>query len=214
MPARPSRTVHSGGRPRSERARRAVLDAARKLFQEGGYSAATIEGIAARAGVAKTTIYRSWTNRSALLVELMLEMAAEAAPPPTGTAPLHAIRTEVRMVAEAAGEPSGRLFLSLMGEAQKDPEVRDALLLGLYNPRRKATAEVVRQAQEAGLIRREIPPLVAVDLFFGPMFYRRFVRGEPATSEFLKQAFDLTLSGLAPAATKTSRSPRKGKPRS
>ena len=50
-------------------------------------------------------------------------------------------------------------------------------------------------------------PEVAVDLFFGPMFYRRFVRGEPATGEFLKQAFELTLSGLAPAATKTSRSP-------
>src|SRR5690349_4797912 len=102
MPARPSRTVHGGGRPRSERARRAVLDAARNLFQEGGYSAATVEGIAAQAGVAKTTIYRSWPNRSALLVELMLELAAEAAPPPTGTDPLHAIRTEVRMVAEAA----------------------------------------------------------------------------------------------------------------
>jgi AcrR family transcriptional regulator len=214
MPARPSRTVHGGGRPRSERARRAVLDAARNLFQEGGYSAATVEGIAAQAGVAKTTIYRSWPNRSALLVELMLELAAEAAPPPTGTDPLHAIRTEVRMVAEAAGELSGRLFLSLMGEAQQDPEVRDALLRGLYNPRRQATAEVVRRAQEAGLIRREVPPLLAVDLFFGAMFYRRFVRGEPATSEFLKQAFDLTLSGLAPAATKTSRSPRKGKTRS
>lgn len=53
---------------------------------------------------------RSWPNRSALLVELMLELAAEAAPSPTGTDPLHAIRTEVRMVAEAAGELSGRLF--------------------------------------------------------------------------------------------------------
>src|SRR5262245_17443223 len=86
MPARrtPSTAAPARGRPRSQRARRAVLDAARELVGKGGYDAATIEAIAARSGVAKTTIYRSWPNRAALVVDLLMEMARATVPPPAG----------------------------------------------------------------------------------------------------------------------------------
>src|SRR5215510_16247203 len=87
------------GRPRIPRARRAVLDAARAIVEKGGYDAATIEAIAERAGVAKTTIYRSWPNRAALIVDLLMEMAAHAVPPPSGPDPLGAVRTEMRGIA-------------------------------------------------------------------------------------------------------------------
>src|SRR5678815_3644169 len=69
------------GRPRSESARRAVLEAAGDLLKKGGYRATTIEAISARSGVAKTTIYRWWSNRAALVVELLLLRADHAAPP-------------------------------------------------------------------------------------------------------------------------------------
>lgn len=193
-----TRTSRAGGRPRSARAHQAVLDAARDLFEEGGYSAVTVEAVAARSGVAKTTIYRSWPKRATFMVELLLQMAAEVAPPPSGPDPLQAIRTELRLVAGAAGTLPGRMLMALLGEAQNDPEVRDALLQGLFNPRRRATGEVIRKAQAQGAIRAGVPPLLAVDLFFGPLFYRRFLRQEPATEEFLKQTFELVLTGLAP----------------
>lgn len=185
------------GRPRSERARRAVLDAACDLFEGGGYPAATIEAIAARSGVAKTTIYRWWPNRPSLVVDLLLQIAATAAPPPAeGGDPLRALRVELQRVAQAMDALPGRLLLSLLGEAQNDSEVREALLKGLFNPRRRATAEVIRHAQEAGLLRKEVPPLVAVDLLFGPLFYRKFVRQEPATKEFVRRVFDAAMVGL------------------
>src|SRR5215831_4607774 len=119
------------GRPRSEKARLAVLDAACDLFEEGGYPATTIEAIATRSGVAKTTIYRWWPNRAALVVELLLKIAAEAAPPPkAGKNPLGALRKELQTVGRASNALPGKLLLSLLGESQSDPEVREALQTG------------------------------------------------------------------------------------
>ena len=211
-----SETRQAVGRPRSARAHQAVLDAALALFQEGGYPAVTIEAVAARSGVAKTTIYRSWPRRATFMVELLLKIAAEAAPPPSGPDPIQALRTELHLVAGAADALPGRILMALLGEAQNDPEVRDALREGLFNPRRRATGEVIRKAQEQGAIRGDVPPLLAVDLMFGPLFYRRFLRQEPATEEFLKQTFELALAGLAPrpAARRPARTrPRKRAPR-
>lgn len=204
-----SRPAATRGRPRSQRARSAVLDAARALFEEGGYTAATIEAIAARAGVAKTTIYRWWPNRPALVVDLLLQIAAAAAPPPAGPDPLRALRTELLRVAVAADDLPGRLLLSLLGEAQRDPEVRAALMQGLFDPRRRATARVIRQAQVSGALRGDVPPLLAVDLLFGPLFYRRFIRQESITQGFVKRVFENVLEGLGrPGGARAARGAR------
>lgn len=173
-----------------------MLNATRALFEEGGYAAATIEAIAARSGVAKTTIYRWWHNRPTLVVELLLEVAANAAPLPTGRDPMQAIRTELRRVTEAADALPGRLLLALLSEAQRDVEVRNALLHGLFDPRRQATARVIRQAQSSGVIRKNVAPLVAVDLLFGPIFYRRFVRQEPVSRSYVNVVYQNVLDGL------------------
>ena len=206
MRIEPSPTHVPHGRPRSLRARRVVLDTARALIEEGGYPAATIEEISERSGVAKTTIYRWWPNRPALVVELLLEIASQAAPPPAGPDPMRALRTELRTVAMAANSLAGRLLASLLSESQNDPQVREALRKGLFDPRRKATAGVIRRAQEAGALRADVSPLVAVDLFFGPLFYRKFVRQEVLTQRFVGQVFEGVVAGLAP------RSPRAARP--
>lgn len=200
MPRRPSPSRDVPGRPRSQRARRAVLDAARALFDEGGYAAATVEAIADRSGVAKTTIYRSWPNRASLLVDVLVEVAAAVAPPPEGRDPLRALRSELRRTAVAANGLTGRLLTSLLGEAQQDLEVRTALLRGLFHPRRQASADAIRRAQAAGALRSDAPPHVAVDLLFGPLFFRMFVQHEPVSEAFVKQTLQFVLEGLRPPA--------------
>lgn len=199
MPSRTSRSPSPAvrGRPRSPRAHNAVLAATRTLIEEGGYAAATIEEIAARSGVAKTTIYRRWPNRPSLVVELLMGLAAEVAPPPAGRDPLRALRTEMLRVAVASDGLAGQLLIALLSEAQRDPEVRDALVHGLFDPRRRASAQVVQAAQEAGMLRKGVPPLVVVDMLFGPLFYRRFIRQERATEAFVRQVFDHAMAGLA-----------------
>jgi len=178
-----------------------VLDATRALFEKGGYAAATVEAIAARADVAKTTIYRWWPNRAALLVEVLVEEAALVAPPPQGRDPLRAISAELRQGAVAANGFTGRLVTSLLGEAQQDPEVRTALLEGLFYPRREATAAAIRRAQASGALRSDVAPYVASDLLFGPLFFRMFVQHEPVTEAFVKQALQYILEGLQSRAS-------------
>jgi len=196
-----------------------VLDAVRELFLEGGYPATTIEAVAERSGVAKTTIYRWWPNRPALVVDLLLQVAGEVAPPPTGGDPLRALRTELHMVAEAADALPGRLLSALLGESQNDPQIRDTLIRGLFDPRRNATAKVIRQLQDRGELRKDIPALVALDLFFGPVFYRRFIRQESATPEFVRQIYQAALAGMeagprAPARARPAGRGRKAHRRS
>ena len=124
------------------------MDAALSLLEEGGYSAATTEAIAARAGVAKTTIYRWWPNRAALLVDLLVTEAAKVAPPPETGDGLQALKRELKGVAVAINGMTGRLLSSLLGEAQTDPEVRDALLNRLFYPRTRYTAGAMTERRQ------------------------------------------------------------------
>jgi AcrR family transcriptional regulator len=173
-----------------------VFNAAMGLIEEGGYPAATIEAIAARAGVAKTTIYRRWSNRSALFVDLMAQLTNTELPAPVGRDPLQALHVELRTAGANADRLPGRLLVSLLGEAQHDPEVRTALLQSVLLPRRELRVRAIRRAQAAGILRRDLPANVAVDLFWGPVFYRMWVRHEPVTPGFVTQVFEHVLAGL------------------
>jgi AcrR family transcriptional regulator len=173
-----------------------VLDAARELFEAGGYAAATIDAVAARSGVAKTTIYRRWPNRASLLVEVLVEVHTAAVPLPAGGNPARALLGELRDGAAAANGLTGKLMTALVGEAQHDPEVRAELLEGLFFPRRGTTARVIRRAQETGAIRPDVPPDIAADLLFGPFFYRMLVRHDVVSEAFMAQVFRFAMDGL------------------
>jgi len=184
------------GRRRSEHVGQAVLEATRALINEGGYSAATIEAISARSGVAKTSIYRRWPNRATLVVDLLMRIATEAVPVPTGRDPQRALRTEMKGVAEVADQLPGQLLRALLGEAQRDPEVATALIDGVFHPRSDASSRAIRRAQAEGSLREDIPPLLAVDLLFGPIFYRMLVRHQPLNDAYVGQVFKYVTEGL------------------
>jgi AcrR family transcriptional regulator len=203
------------GRPRSEDARLAILSATRALIEEGGYAAATIEAVAARSGVAKTTIYRWWPNRALLAIDVLVQLSGEFAPMPAGHDPLKALRGELRRVGRASNQLPGRLLLSLLSEAERDLDTRAALEQKLFMPRRQATARVIEQAQEEGTVRKEIPALCAVDMLFGPLFYRKFIRHQPATDKFVNELWEYAMIGLTaqPAAPKAAPRARRMKTR-
>lgn len=201
---KPSKTA-ARGRPRSEEARRAILDATRVLVEKSGYRAATIEAIAARAGVAKTTIYRWWPNRSALMVELLVGMATVAVPLPGGGEPLRALRTELRGISAAMNGLMGRLLVSILGEAQDDPETRETLLKGLFVPRHQATSGILRRAQASGALLRGVTPEDLTDMIVGPLFFRLFVHHAPVNEKFAFQVYEHVLAGLRPKRPKRAR---------
>ena len=192
-----------------------MLEAARSLVREGGYPAATIEAIAARSGIAKTTIYRRWPNRTGLFVDLLVQAADAALPLPAGSDPIEALFIELRQGAAAAVGLPGQLLTSLLWEAQHDPETRTALLNRVLLPRREARALAIRRAQAMGKLRKDVPAKLAVELLWGPVFYRMWVRHEPVTPAFVKQVFDNVLLGLISTrpAAKAARAPVRRKKR-
>lgn len=189
----------SRGRPRSEQARRAILKTAAALVEEGGYPALTVEAVADGAGVARTTIYRWWPNRAVLAVDVLVDLAAAVAPPPTNADPLRAIRLELRKIAAAASGTAGALLLALLGEAQYDADVRTALHQRVTQPRREASMRAIRAAQDGGELRDDIHPSVILDLLYGPIFYRLLMGLDTPTERFAEQVFERVLDGVGTA---------------
>lgn len=198
-PPSESRARRALGRPRSEQAHRAILAAALDLLRDEGYVALTIDAIAKRAGVARTTIYRWWPSAGSIAVDLLIDLGATLAPPPASSGdPLRALRLEMRRIASVSDDLPGRLLTAILGEAQNDPAIRVALLERLIYPRREATMRVIREAQALGLIRDDVSPQTVTDLFFGPIFYRMLMGHDIATERFATQTFERVLAGLTP----------------
>jgi len=103
-----------------------VLHAADDLLAERGFAGVTIEGIAARAGVAKQTIYRWWPSKVEVLLDTLIEdSAASLAVPDTGSAIEDTRQYLRRLAGFITGDPAGKVLLALIGEAQHDPAMAD-----------------------------------------------------------------------------------------
>ncbi len=157
------------GRPRSDAARRAVLDAAFALAARDGYTAVTIKGIAQAAGVGRQTVYRWWPTRGAVMMEAMAEVgAAHGLPQPTAD-PWADLRTFLDTSFGLAGtRPEvGVVLLGITADAVADPELA-ALLRGYI---------AIRRGMLRGLLERcgrdwHLPVDTIVDMVFGAMWYR------------------------------------------
>src|ERR1700749_4964776 len=119
------------GRPRSERARLAILAAAGELMLEGGVNAASMEAIAARAGVSKATIYKWWPSRGAVALEGFMLRAADSWTLPQNATAAEPLPLLVVSAARLfAHTPAGPLMRALTAEAQAQPEIGEALRAG------------------------------------------------------------------------------------
>jgi AcrR family transcriptional regulator len=156
------------GRPRSERARAAVLAAALELAVEPGL---TMEGIARRAGVSKETLYRWWRSKADVLLEALAERGERAIPTRDLRSLAADLRSFMRATARALDPPTRQVLRALAAEAGADPafaaEVRDRFLVH----RRAALATVLERGVERGELSAERAE-IAVDLVFGSLWYR------------------------------------------
>ena len=130
---------------RNEQARLAVLHAADDLLAERGFAGLTIEGIAARAGVAKQTIYRWWPSKVDVLLDTLIDDSQEnLAVPDTGSA-VEDTRRYLRALAKFITEdPAGKVLLALIGEAQHDAEMAQVFHTRYLDPQREAEREIGR----------------------------------------------------------------------
>lgn len=186
------------GRPRSEEADRAILGAAAALLAERGLAKMSIEEVAARAGVAKTTVYRRWSSKGTLALDAFVtRFLALQALPNTGSLRgdlLRALRTWRRAVADPA---TARSLTGLIAEVQNDPQLAQAWRVRVMQPVR----DQWRQMFERALARGEIPAgadlEVAMDVLFGPAYHRLLHGHLPITDGFVRSVVDYALAGLA-----------------
>ncbi len=179
MPSQPSRPTRTGGRVRSEDAQAAVLAATAELLDEIGYGSLTIEGVAARAGVAKSTIYRWWKSKPALVMDAFGPAVARRMPPPDTGSCEGDLREFTAALYRVAEYPvRAEALRGLMAEAQLDPGFAESFRAWVQG-RRQVVAEIL----DRGVARGELAPGLdlehAVDLVFGPFWYRLLVRHLP-----------------------------------
>ena len=193
-------TTETGPRAsrRRESSRRAILDAALALCREEGYAKLTVEGIAARAGVGKQTIYRWWPSKGAVLLEALdREVADTVDHPDTGdvAADLRAIvATAVRFHADPEFGPH---LAALIAETQQDPALAPALLERFVRPRRAAVLQVLRRAQASGQLPASLDAEAFLEIVFGALYHRLLLGSGPLDAAYASFVADVVLDGAA-----------------
>lgn len=186
---------------RSESSRRATLEAALDLCTERGYGRVTVEAIAARAGVSKKTIYRWWPSKSAVLLEAFTEALVLAAPSADTDDIAADLRTHVNgAVGVLSVPPFGPAYAGILSELHHDDELAETVRTQLIEPRFEEVVVRLRVAQERG----QIPPgadlRLAVEMLYGPVYYRHVLRKPMQDPEAVALLVDHVLRSLGATA--------------
>ena len=185
------------GRPRSEKAQRAILDAAAELLLDRGLGAVSMDAVAERAGVSKATIYRWWPSKEMLALDALLDWSATLVPGrDTGTLQgdlLALIRPWVR---EIRRRPFGRVVAALVSEAQSDPRFADAYRSHFVDPRRDAGRAAFARAKARGEVPADLDAEVALDLIYGAVYHRLLHGHAQLTDRFARDVVRLALGGI------------------
>ncbi len=194
--ARPSSGTRSG-RPRDEAARLAILQAAYDILEAQGVAGFTIEGVAARAGVSKTTIYRWWPSKGALAVAAFLTATEPKIEYPDTGSSVQDLIDQLKRVALVYGGPSGRVLSAIIAEGQRDPHTIAAFIDGYARPRRNEAKAILRAGVERGELRPDIDFDVALDALYGPVYYRMLVPLAPLDAAWIEHLAFSVMRGLA-----------------
>jgi AcrR family transcriptional regulator len=186
------------GRRRSASSHRAILAATQELLVERPYRELTIEGVAARAGVGKQTIYRWWPSKAALVLEAYLA-GADAVPPPAEQATvLEDVRALLGWLIAVLAEPTGgRVVAGLVGDLQHDAVLAEGFHRDVVPVRREAMLSALERGRARGEIQVDADLELAVDALHGAIFYRLLLSGEPLDDAFAERLASQVLAGLA-----------------
>lgn len=186
------------GRPRSANADRKILGAAAQVMAEKGINGLSIEEVAARAAVGKTTIYRRWPSRGRLALDAFLaEFGGQQRLPDTGTFAGDLRAALGAWITAVAGTSNGRdMLVGLIAEIQHDGNLADAWRDQVIAPLRAQYSIMLDRAVSRGEIPAETDAGVVLDLLFGACYYRLLQGQRPVNEQFVKQVVDVVAAGV------------------
>lgn len=160
------------GRPRSEHSRKAILDATRKLLTRTPMAELSIESIAKRAGVGKTTIYRWWPNKAAVAMEAFLEQPGMKNIVPTSASAGEAVVRQMESLIRQLRGQNGRIIAGIIAESQSDESVLELLYEKFLKERVELLARHFETGKKNGEFKAALQTDIALDIILGPLFLR------------------------------------------
>jgi len=202
--------VPTRGRPRSEAVERAVIEGVLKLLEDGvPLAELSIERIARTAGVGKATIYRRWSGKEELFVDVV-----RAAEPPDPELPGTSMRDDMVALLEQLRQRgvmtrTSVLLHNVFAQMKSSPKVWAAYHASVVRPRRRLQIEILRRGQQNGELRADLDLELVNDLIVGPMLLRTVMRPEADVETDLSEGLserivDTLLEGLRPVKSSTT----------
>jgi AcrR family transcriptional regulator len=189
------------GRPRSEKAEKAIIDATIDIIAEGASpSEVSIEAVAARAGVGKTTIYRRWSGKEDLVLDAMASLKAPLPALDAPTVRENVVRYLTAMQQESDSRRTRCIMNVAMSESERFPHLAERFRQMAIKPRRDALRTVIQRGIDAGELRAGTDVEVAMAALTGAMLYFTKWRDgdEPLPADLADRIADQVLSGLRP----------------
>lgn len=185
--------------PRIERTRTAVLDAAFAVIGEVGFAGATIDAISRRSGVARSTIYRHWSDRDDLLVESMSRAVGTVGSVATGSLRDDLVALALQIGAVLAAEPIGSVIASVLLESRRDPAL-DRLRSRFVEHRRAEGRRLVADAIRRGELPGSIDPLEVAEALAARVLFRAIMLREPTDPRWAAEFVDGLLARYSSVA--------------
>jgi len=190
-------TLTKLGRPRSAEADLAIREATLDLLASQGYADLTMSGVAAAAGVSTATLYRRWSSKLELVIDVLRARADERPVPETGSL-YRDLRAVVDGMVEALTDSDhGSVLPGLITEITRNPELAKVFRSTLVAPRRAAWRELLERARQRGELRDGVDFEIVGDFLTGPLYARRLITGEPITKKVAAHLTDLAFHAIA-----------------
>ena len=179
------------GRPRSEKARKAVIRSTLALLKQTGFHELSVEAVAAHAGVGKATVYRWWANKGELVIDAFVSAVEKELRFPSAGPVLQSIHVQMRRWAVIFRSPLGQIVAAVIGAGQSEPEILEAFRSHWVEPRRVEARRLLGQAITIGEIRADLDPDTVLDLLYGPLYIRLLLKHAALNEEFVDTVFEI-----------------------
>jgi len=193
------------GRPRSEAAEKAVMDAVYAFLQKRSVRELTMEGIAESANVGKPTLYKWWPSKAALVMAVLQERLIPKPEPFSAKTAEEAIRARMHRLVRAFNGMFGKVFAELIAEGQNDPSLLRELYERHLGQRREALVAEIERGKQAGEFYPEVDSDLLVDSLIGPIYYRLLMKTAPLTEAYVDKLIAQILQGTRRVVQKQSR---------
>ncbi|WP_071394298.1 TetR/AcrR family transcriptional regulator [Bacillus tuaregi] len=187
---------HSPGRPRSAASETAILNATVDLLEESGYEALTIEAIAQRAGVGKSTIYRWWPNKASVVFDAFLTSTETSLYFLEHSTFRDNFRQQLQSLATILNSALGRTVVGLVAGSGEDSEIAVAFHKEFLKSRREDAIRVIERAIVEAEIQYTTNMEIIADMFYGPIYYRLLIQKKVVDSTFIDTLLDQVMKSI------------------